>query len=49
MVIELGYCPNLKGKTPHLTVSSALQREIFNKGSESRFCKVGKGVYAANE
>jgi hypothetical protein len=47
--IERGYCPNLKGKTPAATISSCLQREIRNKQAKSRFCKVGKGQFAAVE
>ena len=47
--IERGYCPNLKGKTPQATISSALQRDITRKGSASRFYKAGKGQYAAVE
>jgi len=47
VIIEKGYCPNLKGATPHLTISSAIQREIANKGSESRFYKDGKGLFGA--
>ena len=48
-IIEKGYCPNLKGSTPQLTISSAIQREILNKGDESRFYKGGKGLYGAVE
>jgi hypothetical protein len=46
-ILENGYCPNLQGKTPHMTVSSALQREITSKQSESRFYKEGKGLFGA--
>ena len=49
VIIEKGYCPNLKGVTPQLTISSALQREILNKGDESRFYKGGKGLFGAVE
>ena len=38
---------NLQGKTPAGTVSAALQREIKVKGTESRFVKAGKGLFAA--
>jgi len=47
LIFEKGYCPNLKGLTPHLTISSAIQREV-NKGS-SRFYKAGKGLFGATE
>jgi len=47
VIQEKGYCPNLNGATPHLTISSALQREIWNKGNESRFYKGGKGLFGA--
>jgi len=48
LVIERGYCPNLKGATPHATISSAIQRAIA-KGNESRFYKAGKGLFGAVE
>ena len=35
-----------KGKTPAGTLSAAIGKEITNKGSESRFKKVGPGIYA---
>ena len=47
LIQEKGYCPNLKGATPHLTISSAIQREVKGKGSESRFYKDGKGLFGA--
>ncbi len=34
------------GKTPHATIASAIIREIKDKGSESRFVKTGKGLFA---
>ena len=46
VIQEKGYCPNLKGATPHLTISSALQREVA-KGTGSRFYKGGKGLFGA--
>jgi len=46
-ILEKGDCPNLKGATPQLTVSSAIQREVANKGNMSRFYKAGKGLYGA--
>ena len=36
----------LAGKTPGGTVSAAMQREIQNKQSDSRFEKAGKGLFA---
>jgi len=48
LVIERGYCPNLKGATPHATISSSVQREIA-KGTGSRFYKAGKGLFGAVE
>ena len=48
VIIERGYCPNLKGVTPHATISSAVQREI-SKGIGSRFYKAGKGLFGAFE
>jgi len=49
VILDKGYCPNLQGKTPQLTISSCLQREIANKGDESRFYKGGRGLYGAVE
>ena len=34
------------GQTPHATISSALQREIQNKGQQSRFRKTAPGRFA---
>jgi len=48
-ILELGYCPNLKGKTPQATISSSMQREIARLGDESRFYKASKGQFAAVE
>jgi len=47
-IFDKGYCPNLNGVTPQLTISSALQREIA-KGTGSRFYKAGKGLFGAVE
>ena len=47
VIFDKGYCPNLQGKTPSLTISASLQREIANKGDESRFYKGGRGLYGA--
>jgi len=35
------------GKTPAATISAAIGREIRDKGKESRFMKVGRGLFAA--
>jgi hypothetical protein len=40
------YC-NLKGATPALTISAAIQREIKLKGRNSRFVKKDRGLFAA--
>ena len=37
----------LNGKTPHSTISAALQMEIKRKGDASRFEKAGKGLFRA--
>ena len=34
------------GQTPHATISSALQREMQNKGQQSRFRKTAPGRFA---
>ncbi len=34
------------GQTPHATISSAMQREIQNKGKQSRFKKTAPGRFA---
>ena len=39
------YC-DLKGTTPALTISAALQRDIKAKNENSRFIKTGKGLFA---
>ena len=49
VILDKGYCPNLQGKTPQLTISSALQREVKCKGSKSRFYKAGIGLFGAVE
>ena len=37
------------GKTPHATLYAAMQREERDKGSASRFRKVDRGLFAAND
>jgi len=49
VIFDKGYCPNLKGATPHATISSALQRDVKRKGRESRFYKAGIGLFGAVE
>ena len=36
------------GKTPHATLSAAMSREIAKKGTDSRFVKAGRGLFAIN-
>lgn len=36
------------GKTPHATLYAAIIREIAVKGSQSRFTKTDRGLFAAN-
>ena len=43
--IERGYW-NPAGATPSATISSAIMREIRDKGEQSRFFKAGKGLFA---
>lgn len=47
MMIEKGLWKKGKGKTPEATLNSAIIREIRDKGKESRFKKVGPGLFAA--
>jgi hypothetical protein len=37
------------GKTPHATLFSAILREINTKGSDARFVKVERGLFAARK
>ena len=37
------------GKTPHATIYAAMIREIKEKGKESRFAKVERGMFAAKK
>ena len=46
IALQKKYC-DLKGMTPELTISAALQREIKTKNGSSRFVKAGAGLYAA--
>lgn len=45
LMLERGYWAT-KGKTPGNTLYAGLMREIQTKGRDSRFCKVGKGLFA---
>jgi hypothetical protein len=45
-VTEAGLCV-FNGLTPTLTVSGILQLDIKNKGKDSRFCRPGRGLFAA--
>ena len=36
------------GKTPHATLSAAIQREISQNGKESRFRKADRGLFELN-
>jgi hypothetical protein len=42
-----GYWSSPNGKTPEATLASAIQREIANKGKQSRFKKTAPGRFAA--
>ena len=44
--LQNGYC-DLKGATPELTISAALQREIARKQDAARFVKIEKGLFVA--
>ena len=46
IALQKKYC-DLKGTTPELTISAAIQREIKAKNGNSRFVKAGKGLFAA--
>ena len=45
---EQGLWSSPAGKTPHATLYAAMLREIAAKGSESRFRKVDRGMFALN-
>lgn len=38
-----------RGATPERTLNAQLSKDIKNNGSQSRFCKTGKGSFALNE
>ncbi|MDR1926006.1 MAG: winged helix-turn-helix domain-containing protein [Planctomycetaceae bacterium] len=44
--VERGYC-KLNGATPILTISAVIQLDIKKHGSNSRFKKAGRGLFAA--
>ncbi|GIX04610.1 MAG: hypothetical protein KatS3mg114_0479 [Planctomycetaceae bacterium] len=43
-----GYWTSPGGKTPHATLYAAIIREIATKGTEARFQKTDRGLFAAN-
>ena len=43
---EKGYC-ELRGLTPHATISAAINCEILRKGENSRFIKTAPGLFMA--
>jgi len=45
---EAGYWAS-DGQTPDRTIYSAILREMKTKGDESRFEKVGRGLFARSE
>jgi hypothetical protein len=46
-MVAKGYWTSPRGKTPHATIYSAMVREISEKGKDSRFKKVDRGMFAA--
>jgi len=48
LMLDLGLWTT-KGKTPSSTVNSMISTEIIREGEQSRFCRVGPGVYDLNE
>ena len=46
---EKGYWKSPGGKTPSSTIYAAMVREITEKGKDSRFKKVDRGMFAANK
>ena len=45
---ERGYC-DMPGKTPWATIASTITVDINANGKNSRFKKVGPGLFAVNE
>lgn len=46
---EKGYWKSPGGKTPAATLHAAISREIKEKGKDSRFKKVDRGMFTANK
>jgi hypothetical protein len=46
---DKGYWKSPGGKTPHATIYAAMVREITEKGKESRFRKVDRGMFTSNK
>jgi len=46
---EQGLWTSPGGKTPHATLYAAMLREARDKGSDSRFRKVDRGLFEANK
>ena len=46
---DKGYWKSPGGKTPHATIYAAMVREITEKGKESRFKKVDRGMFKSNK
>ncbi len=46
--LEAGYWAS-DGQTPHATIYSSILRDIQKRGDESRFQKVGRGLFALAE
>lgn len=44
---EQGLWTSPAGKTPHVSLATAMDREIKTKGEKARFRKVGPGLFAA--
>ncbi len=47
-IVDQGLWSSPAGKTPHATLYAAIIREIAAKGSESRFRKIERGLFAFN-
>lgn len=49
VMAKRGLWTSPKGKTPHATLSAALQREIKAKPADARFVKIDRGLFTHNE
>jgi hypothetical protein len=45
VMVAKGYWTSPGGKTPEATLASSIMREISKKGHDSRFKKVGRGLF----